>query len=249
MSNNKRKNDGPFAIPTIKGRIAERLQRSESRLENADEELEFPDGPGQVVLEDADERGAVALACLILENLREQGGTRAPRRALESVARKLLKTFDRKEVMEIEIEAYEILLWLARSIDPDEWSHEETPDLETPTPENSKVEIIQWAIAHKEDLSMDYYTHGRGELTHRDVSPISLEAETYLHGWCHLRRDERVFRVSRIADVRPADKTIPWEPQEDTEPMAPTEPTDLQDDDPHDDEDGEQSDSQMSLLD
>jgi predicted DNA-binding transcriptional regulator YafY len=239
VSNKMGKNDGPFAIPTIKGRIAERLQRAESRVENAEGELDFPEGPGQVVLENADERGAVALACLILENLREQGGTRAPKRALESVARKTLATFDRKEVMEIEIEAYEILLWLARSIDPEEWSHEETPDLETPTPDNSKVEIIQWAIANKEDLQMDYYTHGRGELTHREVSPISLEAETYLHGWCHLRRDERVFRVSRIADVRPADKTIPWETEEEAEPTPP----------PEDQGDHDQSDSQMSLLD
>jgi predicted DNA-binding transcriptional regulator YafY len=50
---------------------------------------------------------------------------------------------------------------------------------------------------------MDYYSHGRGQFTKRRITPISLEAETYLHAYCHLRREERVFRLTRIADLRP----------------------------------------------
>jgi len=204
-------NDGPFALPTIKGRIAERLDRAEPRFEEGDPEMEFPEEPGEVVLDSPEERGAVALACLIVENLREMGGTKAPKRALESAARKTLETLGRKEVMEIEIEAYEILLWLASAIDP-EWSRQEPEQVEEITPESSKLEMIRWAIAGHHDLMMEYYTHSRGEMTERRVTPISLEAETYLHGYCHLRRADRVFRVSRVAELSPVAEHAPWDP-------------------------------------
>jgi len=204
---------GPFTIPTIKGRIAERLQGADPRFEEGESEMNFGDSPDQVVLETPEERGVAALACLILENLDEQGGTKAPQRALESVARKTLETFDRKEVMEIEVEAYEILLWLASAIDPS-WSRREPEVVREVTPESSNLELIRWAIAGHYDLKMEYYTHGRGELTHRRITPISLEAETYLHAYCHMRRDDRVFRTSRIAEMEPVEEHAPWESEE-----------------------------------
>lgn len=204
--------DGPFALPTIKGRIAERLERATPRFEEQDREMEFPDEPGEVRIESPEERGAMALACLILENLREMGGTKAPKRALESVARKALETLDRKEVMEIEIEAYEILLWIASAVDP-EWSRQEPEEIEEISPESSKLEMIRWAIGGHNDLMMEYYTHSRGEITRRRVTPISLEAETYLHGYCHLRRDDRVFRISRVAELHPVEDDAPWDPE------------------------------------
>ncbi len=195
---------GPVQIPTIRGRIAERLQRSTPRNHELEDELSFPEGPGDVLLRTTDERGVVALACLILENLREHGGTRASGRALDTVLRKTLATFGPKEVMDIEIEAYEILLWIGRAIDPT-W---EAAESEGKTPgkvdeASSQVDLIHWAIASKLDLEMDYYSRGRGEFTHRQITPISLEAETYLHAYCHLRRDERVFRLTRIGALRP----------------------------------------------
>lgn len=229
--------EGPFTIPTIKGRIAERLQRAEPRFEEGEPEMEFGEAPGQVVLETPEERGVVALACLILENLEEQGGTQAPQRALESVVRKTLETFDRKEVMEVEVEAYEILLWLARSIDPS-WERREPEIVEEVTPESSNLELIRWAIAGHYDLKMEYYTHGRGELTHRRITPISLEAETYLHAYCHMRRDDRVFRISRIAELHPTEEDCPWDLDE------------AESDDGEAASDGEEGkdDGQMSLL-
>ncbi|MBA2661709.1 MAG: WYL domain-containing protein [Bradymonadaceae bacterium] len=194
--------DGPIQIPTIRGRIAERLRRAAPRNADADDELSFPDGPGDVLLRTPDERGVVALACLILENLREHGGTRASQRPLEAVLRKTLSTFGPKEVMDIEVEAYEMLLWIGSAIDPD-WSAKAPGEAEEIASSSSQVELIRWAVAGNLDLDMDYYSRGRGELTHRRITPISLEAETYLHAYCHLRRDERVFRLSRIGDLRP----------------------------------------------
>lgn len=189
----------PVNIPTIRGRIAERLQRAAARER---EELEFGDSVGEIVLRTPAERGVVALACLILENLRESGGTSAPERPLEAVLKRTLSTLGPKEIMDIEIEAYEILLWIGSAIDPD-WKTEEVLNLEDIDPRASHTDLLRFAIASHQDLELDYYSRNKGELTHRRITPISLEAETYLHAYCHLRRDERIFRVSRIADLKP----------------------------------------------
>jgi len=154
------------------------------------------------VLNTPAERGTVALACLILETLREHGGTAAPRRNLESVLKKTLSTMGPKAVMELEIEAYEVLLWIAKAIDPD-WKVVDAPDADEINPRAGHSDLIRFAIASHSDLELDYYSRNRGELTHRRITPISFEAETYLHAYCHLRRDERIFRISRIADLRP----------------------------------------------
>jgi len=189
----------PVNIPTIRGRIAERLQRAAPRER---EELEFGDSSAEVIIRTPSERGVVALACLILENLRESGGSCAPERPLEAVLKRTLGTLGPKEVMEIEIEAYEILLWIGSAIDS-EWKTEEVLDVENIDPRASHTDLLRFAIATAQDLELDYYSRNRGELTHRRITPISLEAETYLHAYCHLRRDERIFRVSRIGDLKP----------------------------------------------
>lgn len=185
-------------IPTIKGRISERLQRAKRRDRS---ELGFGDSQADVVLRTPQERGVVALACLVLEQLADHGGTRAPQRTLQSVLRKNLATLGPKEIMDLEIEAYELLLWIGSAIDSD-WSMDEF-DASSIDPRAGHADLVQYAIATGRDLDLDYYSRNRGELTHRRITPISIEAETYIHAFCHLRRDERVFRVSRIAELRP----------------------------------------------
>ncbi len=186
-------------IPTIKGRIAERLQRARRRDR---EELDFGEELHDLTLRTPAERGTVALALLVLEQLAEHGGTRAPQRALQNTLRKLLGTLSPKQIMDIEIETYELMLWIGSAIDP-EWTHEEELDPSQIDPHAGTPELIRWAIATGQDLELDYYSRNRGELTSRKITPLSVEAETYVHAYCHLRRDERVFRVSRIADIRP----------------------------------------------
>ena len=231
----------PFDIPTIRGRIAERLDRAPAR--NADDEpLTFPDSPGDVLLRTAEERGVVALACLLLENLREHGGTRARNRPLDTVLRRILETFGPKEVMDIEVEAYEILLWIGGAID-DDWQPQSSQDPGEIDPTASQTDLVRWAVAGGVDLEMDYYSRGRGELTHRRITPISLEAETYLHAYCHLRRDERVFRVSRIGDLKPVGG---WPKQKKTPKASPT-PSALPS--TPDQKKPDQDSPQMSLLD
>lgn len=190
--------DENISIPSIKGRISERLRRAKRRDRS---ELGFGESQADVVLRTPQERGVVALACLVLSELAEHGGTRAPQRTLEAVLRKNLSTLGAKEIMDLEIEAYEILLWIGSSIDPD-WKMEPL-DASTIDPHAGHAELVQFAIATGQDLELDYYSRNRGELTHRRITPLSIEAETYIHAYCHLRRDERVFRISRVAELRP----------------------------------------------
>jgi hypothetical protein len=204
-------------IPTIRGRILERLQRSRPR---EPEDLEFGDSVGEVVLKTPAERGVVALACLVLENLREAGGSNAPERTLEHVLKKALVTLGPKEIMDLEIEAYEMMLWIGAAIDPN-WTTSENVDIDSLDPRAGHEELIRFAIASGQDLELDYYSANRGELTHRRITPLSFEAETYIHAYCHMRRDERIFRVSRIADLKPVGgwaKVKKHKPKKDDEP-------------------------------
>ncbi len=240
--------DGPISIPTIKGRIAEKLDKASPRVDEGEEELEFPPSPAEVALRTSEERGAVALACLILENLRDHGGTRVPKRGLETVLRKTLASFGPKEVMDIEVEAYEILLWLGNAIDP-EWSQEATTDVHHVDESSSYDDLIRWAIGGNHDLEMDYYSRGRGELTHRRVTPISLDAEIYLHAYCHLRHDERVFRLSRIADLRPVGGWSKYRGSAPRREDPPPKPDAAAEPDKKKPEDAADDNPQMSLLD
>ena len=186
-------------IPTIRNRIAERLSRADSRAEG--EALDFSDSKGSVSFTGSNDRSTVALALLILKNLRDNGASRIPKRSVEKPLREVLDTMSAKEIMDVEIETYELLLWIGKAIDPD-WKNEISPDVSDPL-SNDIDSLVRWSIANGIDLELDYYARQSGELTHRKITPISFEAEKYIHAFCHLRHAERVFRISRISELRP----------------------------------------------
>jgi proteasome accessory factor BC len=60
---------------------------------------------------------------------------------------------------------------------------------------------LQAAIAERKTVRFRYYGIGRDEELERTVDPYGLQlvaGEWYLIGWCHLRRAERTFRLSRM---------------------------------------------------
>ncbi len=60
---------------------------------------------------------------------------------------------------------------------------------------------LQAAIAERKTVRFAYYAIGRDQELERTVDPYGLQlvaGEWYLIGWCHLRRAERTFRLSRI---------------------------------------------------
>jgi predicted DNA-binding transcriptional regulator YafY len=70
-----------------------------------------------------------------------------------------------------------------------------------PQPTGPLLEALEAAIEAGETVEIDYYTAGRAHQTTRRVDPLRLEWHgdvVYLIAYCHLREDQRVFRVDRI---------------------------------------------------
>lgn len=72
------------------------------------------------------------------------------------------------------------------------------------------IDLIERAIEKRQVLTLDYRDEqGRGSM--RDVRPLGLwfwGRVWTLVGWCELRSDFRAFRIDRIAEVRPAERTF-----------------------------------------
>ncbi|MFO0773215.1 MAG: WYL domain-containing protein [Nitrospiraceae bacterium] len=70
------------------------------------------------------------------------------------------------------------------------------------------VERVTTAIAEKTRIQMRYASVSRGKVTRREVDPYRLwyaSGGLYLIGYCHLRKEPRVFAVERITSVTPTD--------------------------------------------
>jgi len=67
---------------------------------------------------------------------------------------------------------------------------------------------IDRALSEGRLIWLRYWSHGRGELTEREVDPIRLvtEGHTYLEGWCRTSEDRRTFRLDRIAEIKVLDE-------------------------------------------
>jgi predicted DNA-binding transcriptional regulator YafY len=70
------------------------------------------------------------------------------------------------------------------------------------------VERITQAIGHKMRIQMRYDSVSRGRMTRREVDPYRLWCASgglYLVGYCHVRKEPRMFAVERIKSVIPTD--------------------------------------------
>ena len=69
--------------------------------------------------------------------------------------------------------------------------------------------VIREALASQKMLSISYWLPACAQAVERRVTPYFLEMRAdyaYLVGYCHLREDERVFRVDRILQVEIIDE-------------------------------------------
>src|SRR5215510_3611086 len=72
-----------------------------------------------------------------------------------------------------------------------------------PSPDVELAEIILRAVRHNQRLRIRYIDVG-GVETEREIEPQHIVVGpngSYLTAWCHLRRDDRVFRLDRIIDA------------------------------------------------
>jgi proteasome accessory factor C len=73
------------------------------------------------------------------------------------------------------------------------------------------VATVRSAAEAGEQLEIDYYAAGRDAHTTRRVDPYAVfvrRGEWYLDAYCHLAGGERLFRVDRIAALRPTGEIV-----------------------------------------
>ncbi|MHA1378194.1 MAG: WYL domain-containing protein [Candidatus Helarchaeota archaeon] len=54
-------------------------------------------------------------------------------------------------------------------------------------------------------VEIEYYSFNQEKFTQRKIEPEIIErrnSKTYLNAFCHLRNDERVFRIDRIKKIK-----------------------------------------------
>ena len=69
---------------------------------------------------------------------------------------------------------------------------------------NQRIAAIQRAIDLGVRLNIRYYSSSTTQVTERQVSPKEIRQEgnfNYMVGYCHLRRDERTFKIYAILNL------------------------------------------------
>ena len=72
-------------------------------------------------------------------------------------------------------------------------------------PYSSTLEILNQAIENDQKVEINYFSANQGKFTKRKVKPENIERRSgtpYLNAYCYLRNDERVFKLSRIKDIK-----------------------------------------------
>lgn len=68
------------------------------------------------------------------------------------------------------------------------------------------LDPLRRAARERERVEIDYYASSRDALTRRRIDPHSVflaEGQWYVDAFCHQAGDDRLFRVDRVAGVRP----------------------------------------------
>ena len=189
------------SAPLLTGKLAEYLKH-QPRRENISK-LSFHETSETWSTNDTPVRAAAAMALVLANHVARFGGTAFAERTLEEARDSLLHTFSPKDAVNIEVEAYELIQWFAGAINP-EW-REQSEESSEQGVEAQMMDVLTLAITKKRDLVMRYYTGSRSEFSERRITPLQVTAEKYLVAFCHLRKEERVFRVSRIVQLSPAE--------------------------------------------
>jgi hypothetical protein len=160
-------------------------------------EVEVPAGAGaergaSAEYSAPDERAVIAAALHVYAHLADVLG--APVDAPHALAQTWQRALDLPQRDAAERLAAAVLSALQRAVPPETDDH-------LPAPTGPLIETLETAIAQETTLDITYYTAGRDHTTRRRISPLRLEWRgdvVYLIAYCHLRQDERIFRVDRI---------------------------------------------------
>ncbi len=201
--------------PILSGKLAEYLATQPARhIDKLEDDM-----TSQVVsfeVHDVETRAALALSLVLTSHITRFAKTTLSETALCKARDQLLRTFSAHDAVRIEVEAYDLLNWFAGAMN-DAWSVSTsvTSTIDEAQCLKNHLVMIERAIADHRDLEMRYYTGTRGGFSTRRITPIELNAEKYMIAYCHSRKENRLFRVSRIL-------SLSWIDLDQTEPPVPS---------------------------
>lgn len=149
------------------------------------------------------DKTAVAVGLLLLEKIRNNGGTTVDPDGIAIARAKILEGFSENALAKIVAEVHDIASWL-KGCEKSEGTRTQDSLFTTPDyvfPYEDKLPLIEEAIDSSTDIIIDYYSKRRGIFTVRRVTPTQLSGEEMI-AFCHLRGDVRYFRLSRIRAVK-----------------------------------------------
>ncbi len=201
-----------FMPPLLSGRLADFLSTQQPRHIHGDgESMTSKDVDFEI--KDVQTRAVVAMSIILTSHLTRFGATTLSEASLNQVREQIMRTFSAHDAVRIEVEAYDLLNWFAGVMNESWAMSTSVTSLSSPSQcMQNHVAMIERAITDKRDLEMRYYTGTRGEFSTRRISPIKIEAEKYLIAYCHSRKEERKFRLTRILSLNWIDSMLPSPP-------------------------------------
>lgn len=166
--------------------------------------------PSSLRLDRPADIGATLTGLMMLREVAVQGRCAFSLSHVDDLIERVTEPLRPRDVMLVEVEAYEVLDWLVGD-DGQEASVAREPVAtrdETGIaydPRAPVVDMVRQSIVDGFDLKIDYFSRSRGEMNTRRITPQSVEAERYVVAWCHARRARRVFRLNRITRCVPLD--------------------------------------------
>ena len=173
--------------------------------------LKVGEGNAQVLFEKTAERAALLVGVLMLKQFREMGGTLVGKRVLDGVVKKLSEDFSEDALAALKEESKAIMSWLeSGEVETDESYYDDFWFERPRHPEHAystteTVPLIEQAIEGGFDLEIEYYARSQGEFTTRRITPESFDGDM-LYAYCHLRKEDRMFKTSRIKSIKKVKK-------------------------------------------
>ncbi|MBI4393620.1 MAG: WYL domain-containing protein [Euryarchaeota archaeon] len=144
-----------------------------------------------------------AVGAKLLEAFESEGASLLEEFRPRRLALKLGRKLDNAERAHLDYVVKQILewRWIPSDFEGDMPWDEDEPWTGPSYDATRSRQILRRAIKEGLDVEMEYYAHSRGDWTTRRVTPTEI-AGRYLIAYCHLRKDERTFRIERIASIR-----------------------------------------------
>ena len=155
---------------------------------------------------------ALFKAVKIIRSGEELLGIDVDKAVVDTLAEKFLKEIDAKSAQKIDKEIASLIKGAREANQSSDYTESDDFDGDSfdrdfgPSyPYSDTLKILNQAIENDQLVEINYYSANQGSFTKRKVKPENIERKggtPYLNAFCYLRKDDRVFKLSRIKDIK-----------------------------------------------